>query len=159
MKLFKAVKKLKFWSRKKGKRKSLGPEPSCPPSHSHCCYSCYSVQPSAPQLPSWLRAELTQDGAAIPDRAEPFPEFSYPTDQVQYPIQDNVSGPMFQAPAPAPAASYQQYMVPNPVYGLPIVQTARRERSAGFFGCVIGFGVDLIRCFCRCFRISEEVRL
>ncbi|XVF23147.1 hypothetical protein REPUB_Repub13aG0012600 [Reevesia pubescens] len=130
MKMFKAVKKLKFWSRKKKKRKSLGPEPCDPASHCHCYYSCSSVQPSAPPLPSWLQAELTQDAIPTPNQAEHFPEFSYPTDyQVQYPTQDIVSSPMLPAPVPAP--SYQQYMVPNPVYGLPVVQTARRERSAG----------------------------
>ncbi|XP_022714469.1 uncharacterized protein LOC111274079 [Durio zibethinus] len=162
MKMLKAVKKLKFWSSKKRKRKSLGFDPSSPPSRCHCCYSCSSTQPSAPPLPSWLEAEMTQDAIPTPDQAELFPEFSYPTDQVQYPTQDIVSSPVFSAPfpapAPAPAAapSYQQYLVPNPVYGLPVVQTARRERSAGFFSCVINFGVNLIRCFCPCFRIREE---
>ncbi|XVE91015.1 hypothetical protein DITRI_Ditri20bG0122100 [Diplodiscus trichospermus] len=162
MKMFKAMNKFKFWSRKTRKRKNSS---RSPPYHCHCCYSCSSVQPSAPPLPSWLLLELTQDAAApipVPDhQAEPFPELSYTTDQPHYPSQDMVSGPMFPASVPAPAlalaASYQQYMVPDPVYGLPVVQTARRERSAGFFGCVIDLGFHLIRCFCPCFHINEEV--
>ncbi|KAL4332372.1 hypothetical protein GQ457_07G033450 [Hibiscus cannabinus] len=167
MKLLKAVKKLKFWSKKKKKRKSLAPQPSFSftPPHSHSCYSSssvhsshyyyqcsYSVQPSAPPLPPWLQAELTQDESPTPEQAEPFPEFSYQTDQVQHSTQDIESGPMLTAAAP----SYQQYMDPNPVYGLPLVQeTGRRERSGGFFGCVIDFSLHLIRCFCPCFHISE----
>ncbi|KAK8641626.1 hypothetical protein V6N13_011014 [Hibiscus sabdariffa] len=132
MKLLKAVKKLKFWSKKKKKRKSLAPQPSFSftPSHSHSCYSSssvhsshyyqcsYSVQPSAPPLPPWLQAELTQDESPTPEQAEPFPEFSYQADQVQHSTQDIESGPMLTAAAP----SYQQYMDPNPVYGLPLVQ-------------------------------------
>ncbi|KAK6263542.1 hypothetical protein SCA6_018976 [Theobroma cacao] len=161
MKMSKALKKLKFWSRKKRKRKSLGLEPSYPDSsHCHCCYSCASTQPSAPPLPSWLQAEPTQDAIHTADHAEPFPvpELSYPT-LFQYPTQeDTVSETESHRSPICPAPSYQQYLVPNPVYGLPVVQQAgRRERSAGFLGCVIDFGVDLIRCFCPCFRIREEV--
>ncbi|GMI92010.1 hypothetical protein like AT4G24265 [Hibiscus trionum] len=164
MKLLKAVKKLKFWSKKKKKRKSLAPHPSSSftPPHPHSCYSTSSVhsshyyqcsylsssvQPSAPPLPPWL-----QDESPTPEQGEPFPDFSYPTDQVQHPTQDIESGPVFTAAA----ASYQQYMDPNPVYGLPLVQqTGRRERSAGFFGCVIDFSLRLFRCFCPCFHIRE----
>ncbi|XP_039017385.1 uncharacterized protein LOC120148291 [Hibiscus syriacus] len=166
MKMFKAVKKLKFWSKK---RKSIAPRPSSSfsPSYCHICYSSASVhsshyyqssylsssmQPSAPPLPPWLQAELTQDEFPTPEQAEPFPEFSSPTDQVQHPTQDTESSLIFTAATP----SYQQYMDPNPVYGLPLVQqTGRRERSGGFFGCVIDFSLHLFRCFCPCFHIRE----
>ncbi|MFQ6638918.1 hypothetical protein Gotur_016150, partial [Gossypium turneri] len=123
--MFKAVKKLKFWSRKKRKRKSLAPQPShcfCHCSHStsshyyQCNYPYSPLQPSAPPLPPWFQAELTQDEFLTSEQAEaePFPEFSHPTDLVQ----DIESDPMIPAAA---VPSYQQYMVSNPVYG-PVVQ-------------------------------------
>lgn len=156
--MFKAVKKLKFWSRKKRKRKSLAPQPShcyCHCSHSTSSYQCsypYSpLQPSAPPLPPWLQAELTQDEFPTSEQVEavPFPEFSHPTDQVQ----DIESDPMIPAAA---VPSYQQYMVSNPAYGLPVVQqTGIRERSGGYFGCIIDISLHLIRCLCPCVHIRE----
>ncbi|OMO95513.1 hypothetical protein CCACVL1_05385 [Corchorus capsularis] len=166
MKMFKAVKKLKFWSRKKRKRKSLEPPPSYPVSspyyqYHHCYYSYSSLQPSAPPLPPWLQEELTQDAVPPPDQAdEPLSEqeVSYPS-LVQFPTEDNSD-----VVSETESQSYQQYMVPNPVYGVPVVvqqqkqeAISRRERSTGFFGCVIEFGVSLFRCFCPCFRIRDEV--
>ncbi|TYI26507.1 hypothetical protein E1A91_A05G116600v1 [Gossypium mustelinum] len=158
--MFKAVKKLKFWSRKKRKRKSLAPQPShciCHCSHStsshyyQCNYPYSPLQPSAPPLPPWLQAELTQDEFPTLEQAEaePFPEFSHPTDLVQ----DIESAPMIPAAA---VPSYQQYMVSNPVYGPPVVQqTGRRERSGGYFGCIIDISLRLIRCFCPCVHVRE----
>ena len=154
MKMMKAVKKLKFWSRKKRKKKTQEPYYPPPPPPCHCYHSCYSTQPSAPPLPPWLEPEQTH---LVPD-------ISYPS-QTQLPPQPREiidvleTSPMYPT-LPAPTASissssYQQYMVPNPVYGMPVVETARRERRAGFFGCVVNFGVHLIRCFCPCFSIRE----
>ncbi|MBA0745289.1 hypothetical protein Gogos_007867, partial [Gossypium gossypioides] len=133
--MFKAVKKLKFWSRKKRKRKSLAPQPYhcfCHCSHStsshyyQCNYPYSPLQPSAPPLPPWFQAELTQDEFLTSEQAEaePFPEFSHPTDLVQ----DIESDPMIPAAA---VPSYQQYMVSNPVYGPVVQHTGRRERSGG----------------------------
>ncbi|KAL1833396.1 hypothetical protein ACET3Z_003047 [Daucus carota] len=58
-------------------------------------------------------------------------------------------------PISSTSSSYQQYMVPNPVYGMPVVPTARRERSVGVFGCVFNVGKLLVRFACPCFRITE----
>lgn len=52
--------------------------------------------------------------------------------------------------------SYQQYMAPNPAYGLPVeAESEGRERPSGFFASVAGFGFDLFRCFFPCFHIRE----
>ncbi|KAE8700795.1 hypothetical protein F3Y22_tig00110556pilonHSYRG00770 [Hibiscus syriacus] len=156
--MFKAVRKLEFWSKK---RKSIAPRPSSSfaPSYCHSCYSSASVhsfhyyqssylsssmQPSAPPLPPWL-----QDEFPTPEKVEPFPEFSSPA---QHPTQDIESDLMFTPASP----SCQQYMDPNPVYGLPLVQQKVEERyQVGFNGCVTDFSLHLFRCLCPCFHIRE----
>jgi hypothetical protein len=156
MKMMKAVNKLKFWSRKKRKKKTQEPYYP-PPPPCHCCHSCYSTQPSAPPLPPWLDLEQTHQAIPAPV-LQPFPDLSYPN-QTRVPIHEIVSetSPIMYPTLPATAStpSYQQYMAPNPVYGIPVGQTARRERTAGIFGCVINFGIHLFRCFCPCFHIRE----
>jgi hypothetical protein len=162
MKMMKTVKKLKFWSRKKRKKKThepYYPPPPLPPPPCHCCHSCYSTQPSAPPLPPWL--DFEQIHQAIPAPAlQPDPDLFYPN-QTRVHTQEIVSEttPLIMHPAlPAATASdtsYQQYMAPKPVYGIPVGETGRRERRAGFFGCVVNFGLHLFRCFCPCFRIRE----
>ncbi|KAF3439316.1 hypothetical protein FNV43_RR17593 [Rhamnella rubrinervis] len=150
--MIKAVKKLKFWSRKKRKKKTHQPyHHPLPPPPSHCCCSCYSsTQPSAPPLPpSWFVSDINHESPLEPG----FPEPSYPT-QTQQIYQEIVSET--SQILPERTTSYQQYMVPNPVYGVPVAQTAaRRERSAGVFGCVVDFGIQLMRCFFPCYRIQE----
>jgi hypothetical protein len=161
MKMMKAVKKLKFWSRKKRKKKTQDPY-YLPPPPCHCYHSCYSTQPSAPPLPPWLDLEQTHDQAIPAPVVQPVPDLSYPN-QARVPnIQEIVTetSPIMYPTLPDAAVStpsYQQYMAPNPVYGIPVVggETARRERRAGFFGCVVNFGIHLFRCFCPCLSIRE----
>lgn len=173
MKMLKAVKKLKFWSRKKRKKKTQEQEPyyPYPPRPCHCCQysSCYSsTQPSAPPLPPWLEPEheqTTQHHHAIPAAAAPLvhqpSQFQFQLPPQEEIVLETTTTPLYHPTVPVPAAtesnysSYQQYMVPNPVYGMPVVQTPRRERRAGFFGCLVSFGIQLIRCFCPCFHIRE----
>ncbi|KAG2704384.1 hypothetical protein I3843_05G001700 [Carya illinoinensis] len=153
MRMMKAVKKLKFWSRKK-RRKNHVHEPYYPPSTCHCGHSYYSTQPSAPPLPPWL--DLEQTCHPIPSPViHALPDLTFPS-QNQLSQQEIVfETTSIMHPVMPAATSYQQYMAPNPVYGVPLVQTTRRERRAGFFGCVINFGIHLIRCFCPCVRIRE----
>ncbi|KAF5731796.1 hypothetical protein HS088_TW18G00481 [Tripterygium wilfordii] len=151
------MKKLKFWSKKKRKkRRKTQDEPYYyPPSTSfhHCCcpHSSSSTQPSAPPLPSWL------EPLAPPPL---FPEVAY-SGQARLSSQEIASETNYhrESATDADAAnlqSYQQYLVPNPVYGVPaVVHRPRRERSAGFFGCIVEFGVNVVRCFCPCFRLQE----
>ena len=154
--MIKAVKKLKFWSRKKRKKKTHQPyyHPLPPPPPNHCCCSRYSsTQPSAPPLPpSWFDSDTNHETPLAPG----FPEPSYPS-QTQQIYQEIITETSQIYPTlPERSSSYQQYMVPNPVYGIPVAQTAaRRERSAGVFGCVVDFGIHLMRCFFPCYRIRE----
>ncbi|KAJ9159096.1 hypothetical protein P3X46_024627 [Hevea brasiliensis] len=156
--MIKAVKKLKkFWPRKKRRKKTHQEPYYLPPPPCHCCCS-YStpVQPSAPPLPPWLVPDQTNETITAPG-VQHLPEVGY-QGQIRLPSQEIVveTNPACPTlPIETTQLSYQQYTVPNPVYGVPVVQTPRRERSAGFFGCVISFGVNLIRCFCPCFRIRE----
>lgn len=69
--------------------------------------------------------------------------------------QENEMNPLTPALPVSTCSSYQQYLVPNPVFGMPVVPPPRRERSAGVFGCVFNIGAYLIRCFFPCFRIQE----
>ncbi|KAA8545415.1 hypothetical protein F0562_020199 [Nyssa sinensis] len=155
MKMIKAVKKLKFWSRKKKKKNHFiehphPPQPPPPPPcYFHCHCSCPPFQPSAPPLPSWLDYENTHDSISA---AEVGPVSG---DQAQFHSQEIVPDLTSLYPTLPVSTSYQQYMVPDPVYGMPVAPAIKRERAGGFFGCIINIGVNLIRCFCPCFRVRE----
>ncbi|XP_008218648.2 PREDICTED: uncharacterized protein LOC103318957 [Prunus mume] len=175
-KMIKAVKKLKFWSRKKRKKKTHHHQPYYPPPpptrpaplppgpRHHCCScssSTYSTQPSAPPLPPWLDAEYTHEALFAP-LVQPAPEFGYQADpRQQEPTMKTNAGSGTTSIYPT-SSSYQQYMVPDPVYGVPVAQTTRattteRSAAAGVFGCVVDFGIRFFRCFCPCFHIREVV--
>ncbi|KAK7331544.1 hypothetical protein VNO80_28280 [Phaseolus coccineus] len=140
--VIKAVKKLRFWSKKKRKKR-----------HEHeplyCCCSCSisNTQPSAPPLPSsWLHVE----------------EHSYGT----FLSETEVAQPPYSSPVSCTpnSSSYHQYMVSvsEPVYGLPVpvIHTAtkrERERSSGQFGRAFSFGSYVFRCLFPCFQIREVV--
>lgn len=51
--------------------------------------------------------------------------------------------------------SYQQYMNPNPVYGVPVLTSIGRERSDGLFSGFINICSHLTSCFCLCFRTKR----
>lgn len=155
--MIKAAKKLKkFWPRKKKRKKTLQyhePYYHHPPSSCHCCcsYPTAPTQPSAPPLPPWLEPELTYEAVSAPG-LQSLPELAHPS-QIQVPSQEIV---METTPIYPTLPSYQQYLVPNPVYGVPVEQKPRREKSTGFFGCFVNFCANLISCFCPCFRIQEK---
>ncbi|KAL3598007.1 hypothetical protein D5086_005925 [Populus alba] len=155
--MIKAAKKLKkFWPRKKKRKKTLQYHESYyhhPPSSCHCCcsYPTAPTQPSAPPLPPWLEPELTYEAVSAPG-LQSLPELAHPS-QIQVPSQEIV---METTPIYPTLPSYQQYLVPNPVYGVPVEQKPRREKSTGFFGCVVNFCANLISCLCPCFRIQEK---
>lgn len=150
MKLAKAIKKLKFWSRKKKKIKYYNIEELAPPPPTfHYCHPWVPVQPSAPPLPPWYDHEEDQyshfgQDSCVASSSEA--EFSSTLEEI---------APDFNSVYPPPTSavsnntSYQQYMVPNPVYGVPVLPAVRREKKAG------GFFRHLICCFFPCFHISE----
>ncbi|GAB4848560.1 hypothetical protein Ancab_003266 [Ancistrocladus abbreviatus] len=172
MKAIKAMKKrLKFWSRKKKKKKindddKLTPflPPPPPPCHCHLCHPHSFIQPSAPPLPSWLEVDLPPENVS----ASGFNSISGASGQADPVIaSEEIVAETCSQPCPtlSPSFSYQQYMVVNPVvYGVPCVPPPppplpppRRQRAAGFFGCVVTVGMQMIRCFFPCFRIREDV--
>ncbi|GAV63307.1 hypothetical protein CFOL_v3_06826 [Cephalotus follicularis] len=159
--MIKAVKKLKFWTTKKRKRSSYEfyypppPPPLQPPLPSschHCCCSFSPFQPSAPPLTPWLGAEQTHESGISPHSAHPIPEVAYPS-LSQLPTQEIVTETSLVYPA---LPSYQQYMVPDPVYDMLVIHTPRKEKSGrGFFGCIVNFGIHLIRCLFPCYRVQQ----
>ncbi|EXB80400.1 hypothetical protein L484_010969 [Morus notabilis] len=150
------MKRLKIWSRKKRKKKAYNylpyypppPPPSRPPPppplpqiNHHSCCSCSRAEPSAPPLPQSLWITSEEEAILAAQVVQPAaPEFDYaamPDDEISN-------------------SSYQQYMVPDPVYGIPVsTRNAKTERSGGLFGCVLDFGIHLIRCFIPCYLIKE----
>ncbi|KAJ9174846.1 hypothetical protein P3X46_013447 [Hevea brasiliensis] len=135
----KAWKKLKKFFKKTHQEPYFLQPPPC-----HCCCSYSSpVQPSAPPLSPWLVQDQTNEvGCQCHTR---FSSQEVGKANHFYPSSATETTPL----------TYQQYTVPNPVYGMPVVQTPRRERLAGFYGFAISFGVNVIRCFCPCFGIRE----
>ncbi|KAJ0009970.1 hypothetical protein Pint_33091 [Pistacia integerrima] len=152
----KVMKKLKFWSRKKRKKEHSYDYDQhqpyyCPHYHQYYC-SCTSStpQPSAPPLPPWLES----------DETECYESYDYVPSQTQleYSEEDvEETSPICpELKNSESSESYQQYLAPNPAYGLPVTaESGRRERRSGFFGCAAGFGFDLFRCFFPCFHIRE----
>ncbi|KAF4403612.1 hypothetical protein G4B88_002465 [Cannabis sativa] len=168
--MIKAMKKLKIWSKKKRKKKALHslpcylpppsrlpPPPPPPPLQApiqNWCCSCScscsqsKAEPSAPPLPSsWY----------YDSPVEAHHESIVATGIVEYPTSSADAGEDGDCcdvveDQSSSSSSYQQYMVPNPVYGIPVV-VAERERSGGVFGCVVNFGRHLFRCFFPCYRI------
>lgn len=137
--MIRSLKKLKAWSKKRitRKRKRVDPLGGVPAPDPHCC-ACAShssapqFRPTAPPLPPWLDFQQ-HCGVVISD-----------------PIPAPAPGVVFPVPAPAPAAgtgseitrlwtppprtsipSYQQYIVPDPVYGVPIAPPPPDERAPG----------------------------
>lgn len=171
--MIKAMKKLKFWSRKKKKKKSLffteqEQQQRQPPTvcsshyHHHCHY--YPVEPSAPPLPSWLDNDddQIQDPILASDKLNPTisatsseaPPCTIKEDKTPQLLSPQNS--TLQDEINAKSSSYQQYMAESPVYGVPVVPPqVTRERDAGAAGCVFSFGAHLFRCFFPCFHIRE----
>lgn len=145
MKMLKTIKKLKFWHRKKKKKKQSYLPP--PPLHSNYCCGCSC--PSAPPLPAWYDTEQAFEVVTAPVSG-----FAYSTQQ-----QDIVSeaAPSYPTLPVNNTSSYQQYMVPNPVYGIPALPPPppTKEKSAGIFGCAVEIGRYLFRCFFPCFRVRQ----
>ncbi|KAK9928851.1 hypothetical protein M0R45_025970 [Rubus argutus] len=170
--MIKAVKKLKLWSRKKRKRRPHPPpppyDPPPPPPARHQCHCCCSytassstTQPSAPPLPPWMDyTEPTHEieTLPVPELRHPAPELAY--HPLPVPVQQESTSALNLNTSQT--SSYQQYMVPipDPVHGVPVAQapTAARERSAGFFGCVVDFGTHLFHCLFPCFHIREVIK-
>ncbi|XP_047341317.1 putative bifunctional UDP-N-acetylglucosamine transferase and deubiquitinase ALG13 [Impatiens glandulifera] len=146
MKVMKAMKKLKFWSRKKKTKKPYfdhnpppperQPPPPPPPPPCHCCYSGHLFQPSAPPppLPPWMEQNQTN-------------QVLLPSDQLGY-------SDLFHNQAQE-IVSYQQYMVHEPVYGVPIEPRNTREKNIGFPSFLINFGKYIFQCFCPCVNNRE----
>ncbi|XP_050210704.1 uncharacterized protein LOC126661000 [Mercurialis annua] len=159
--MIKAMKKFKkLWPKKKKRKRThqesyyylppvpLPPPPPLrppPPPPVHCCYS-YSIplQPSAPPLPPWLECVQSQRQFQC---EEIVLEAAAADSEIFHKVRSCV-----EATAVDDTLSYQQYTVPNPVYGVPVIeQTLIKERSSEFFGCFLGLGANFIRCFCPCF--------
>ncbi|KAJ0800722.1 hypothetical protein HanPI659440_Chr03g0106851 [Helianthus annuus] len=144
MKVMKHLKSLKFWSKKKKKKRITTIHHHSPPP---CCCSP-AFQPSAPPLPSWLDYEqqtYTQHLLTADVKFSVLPK--------EHDIS-NVN-PSSSSGDVETGCSYQQYMVKNPVYGVPVLQSTETERSAGALGCVFNIGAHLFRCFFPCFRIRD----
>ncbi|KAK4424448.1 hypothetical protein Salat_1638200 [Sesamum alatum] len=168
MKVIRAMKKLNFWSRKKRQKKYLlfiesppppsRPAPPPPPYYMlHCPYE--PLLPSAPPLPSWLEYDEEMPSTSEVNPAD-FAASDNSTSKIHFSAVPEIS----DHPQAQPDTSYERYMVPNPVDDTDmdtdtavVPQLKKLERGGGAFGCVVGFGVHLVRCVFPCFHIREEV--
>ncbi|XP_058113787.1 uncharacterized protein LOC131256765 [Magnolia sinica] len=166
--MIKAFKKLKIWHRKKKKKKYYSlPQPPPTP---HCCSCSAKLQPTAPPLPPWIEIDQPQeaDSPFVPIYGS-FPSQqqalfqpsdamvgSFPSDQqALFQPSDAIASEIYAPPVQPVTPSYQQYLAPRPVYGVPVMPVASTEKSAGLFGCVVSIGTFLIRCLCPCFRFRN----
>ncbi|KAG8364034.1 hypothetical protein BUALT_Bualt19G0084200 [Buddleja alternifolia] len=120
--------------------------PPPPPPYYTVHHHYEPVQPSAPPLPPWLEYDHqfqemllksneanSSSSASVDDSISRSPEINSP----------DIRCTEFQAET----SSYQQYMVQDPVYDTTIVpELVKLEKNDGALGCVIGFGVHLVRC-------------
>lgn len=164
MKVIKNMKKLKFWSRKKKKKKIHFAEN--PPANAHCCCHNNQFQPSAPPLPPHYDQIHEASYAASVANYHTFSgyplntsndfQFTFTWEENENYVDPEIQPLLPTLPVSTTSSSYQHYMVPIPVYGMPVVPTARRsERSFGVIGCVFNVGKHLVRVACPCFRIKE----
>ncbi|KAK1370561.1 formin-like protein 5 [Heracleum sosnowskyi] len=157
MKVIKNMKKLKFWSRKKKKKKASLVEN--PPANAQCCCHSHQFQASAPPLPPYYeQIQEASYGASVNYHTfsgHPSNAFGYGFPPEENDIDPEIRPLLPTLPVSSRSSCYQQYMVPNPVYGMHVVPTTRRERSFGVFGCVFNVGKHLVRVACPCFRIKE----
>lgn len=154
--MIKALKKLKNWSRKKKRRRSsIFQPPSSPP----CC-SCGApptpppLQPTAPPLPPWLDFDFKQDTASGSASVSAFP-----TQHQFQPQSPDIASEITPLYVPQPLTiptSYQQYLAPTPVYGVPVTPVSSARRAGGLFGCVASAGSYLIRCLCPCIQFHHQ---
>ncbi|KAL8264931.1 hypothetical protein R6Q59_023061 [Mikania micrantha] len=160
MKFTKTLKTLKFWSKKKKKKRINNihhhPPPPC------CCNhhgGSHSFQPSAPPLPSWLDYDDQIYSQHLLASEVNFSESSgLPVSyQAQFDEQEHDINPSSSSVSGdvETGGSYQQYMVENPVYGVPVLPARKTVRSAGAFGCVFNVGAHLFRCFFPCYQIKD----
>ncbi|KAL0834849.1 hypothetical protein Bca101_086738 [Brassica carinata] len=147
MKVMKAVKKLKFWSRKKKKHKQASS--SSQPHQCYCEYSSSAVsapllEPTAPPLSFWFD-ETQRLYAPETSSASPW-NTQLPQKQEETIVEIK---PSSQVSDLRINQSYQQYMVPNPSVGVPIIAEAApaKRSSVGIFGCVIELSSNVVRCF------------
>ncbi|KAF8117812.1 hypothetical protein N665_0008s0154 [Sinapis alba] len=149
MKVMKAVKKLKFWSRKKKKHKQASS--SSQPHQCSCDSSSVSaplLEPTAPPLSFWFdetqRLYAPETSSASPWNTE------LPQKQEETIVEIK---PLSQVSDLRIHQSYQQYMVPNPSFAVPIIVEAApaKRSSVGIFGCVIELSSNAVRCFFPCF--------
>ncbi|EHA8592258.1 hypothetical protein COCNU_contig69392027G000010 [Cocos nucifera] len=151
--MIRTLKKLKTWYRfKQKKRKNHALQQTNHSCHCCSCSTCHP-QPTAPPLPPWADFEKSQE-AASHSFTEPgvFP----PRSTAQWELPPVLSAqvpseiaPLY-VPLPVGSASYQQYLVPSPTYGVPIQPLASREEDSRFWGCVTGVAARLSRCLCTC---------
>ncbi|KAA0054146.1 AUX/IAA protein [Cucumis melo var. makuwa] len=127
-------KKLKgLWSKMK-KKKPNKTQTNC---YQYCC-SCHCSssshlhhQPSAPPLPPWLNED---------------PTFLPPPTQSQFEHPDRADGMVTNQ------WSYQQYLVAEPVYGVPIIVKTESRRDQKWKRLI-----KLFDCFCPCFGITQQL--
>ncbi|KAL2460603.1 hypothetical protein Adt_44023 [Abeliophyllum distichum] len=153
MKVMKTMKKLKFWSRKKRKKKThfwenppLPPRlpPPPPPLYCNCHWQCHHpVQPSAPPLPEWLEYEQSEEAILISE-VNTSSAGLYNSSEAQFVPQQQNTDSEISHEYPT---SYQQYMIQNPVYGIPAVNESTEERAGGAFGYVFNILCCLFPCF------------
>lgn len=150
--MIRTLKKLKIWSRmKKKKRKTHALHQTNYSCHCCSCSTCHP-QPTAPPLPPWADFEQSREAVSHSfTKPGVFPQSIAhselpPVLSAQVPSE---IAPLY-APLPSSSASYQQYLVPSPIYGVPILPLASRERGSKFCGCVTGVAACLSRCLCPC---------
>ncbi|GFQ04511.1 hypothetical protein PHJA_002595000 [Phtheirospermum japonicum] len=159
MKMIKAMKKLKFWPRIKKRKKNIlltesppppsRPPPPPPPGPYYPTHSQYEpLLPSAPPLPPWLEYDMQFQ------ETHSTPSADHETD-----IAHEILS-LSNQESQATNISHHQYIVSDPIYDKSVVpQLVKLEKGSGAFGCVVGFGVHLVRCVFPCFHIREEVSL
>lgn len=160
-----ARKKLKKLCSRKKKKKTPYSSNSESVSHSfsaqrHCSWCCshaYSsyAHPSAPPLPpDWVWDISPQ--SANPSTRQESNHLRQVTRKTSLETLIDVAGTGTNIQAAddyTASSSYQQYMIPNPGFGLPL--SKNKAKPDGFFSCALKFGTHFLTCVCPCLSISD----
>eukprot|EP01018_Ginkgo_biloba_P002815 Gb_25696 [translate_table: standard] len=114
--------------------------------------SSAKYEPNAPPLPpgaefseEWTRSYAHENQPLIQ-------RHGYDTETGSASSYGPLQGPMPYGQSPS---SYQQYVVPSPVYGMPVWQDARPEWSTGLCHCGADMPICLLGCCCPCILFGK----
>lgn len=125
---------------------------------SRCCSYEYAHTSAPPLLPDWDWEDPISPQSANPSAQDAsnhllllIPQLTKETSLDKCSSLIDVAGTNIQVASHSASSSYQQYMIPNLHFGLPV--SINKAKPAGFFSCALN---NFLTCFCPCLSIRDR---